>query len=145
MDQVTGILQPQMLGFQDNMIDDDKLEKFRRARMSRRLKMNSKRIGNISTKGAFTNRAALMKARGQPSQVNGLLDRQIVGFEGNMIDVDKVEKFRRARMARRLKLNSKRLRNISMSATNTQLGTSQQNTQDRQIVGFEDVQGWLDV
>lgn len=90
----------------------------------------SRTRGTIS-KEACRKTTTTMKFKKQPNQLNGVVHRQMAIFQDNMPDVDKVEKYRRARMYRRLILNSKRVRNISTSANSTQSCNTQQNTQGK--------------
>ncbi|KAI3522172.1 hypothetical protein L1887_11654 [Cichorium endivia] len=69
-----------------------------------------------------------MKLKRQSRQLTGVFCGQNAKHEAIIIQVDKDEEYRRARMFRRLILNSKRGRNILTSANNTQSLNSQQNT-----------------
>ncbi|KAI3765086.1 hypothetical protein L2E82_15111 [Cichorium intybus] len=88
---------------------------------------NERRIRGTIFKEACRKMTIPMKSKTQPTELNGVVRGQMTRFQANMIDVDKLEKYRRARAYRRLKLNSKRVRNISTSVNNTKSRKTRQN------------------
>lgn len=89
---------------------------------------NERRIPDKITKDVLRKKSMVMKLKNQSRQLDGVVRGQTMGLEDNMADVDRLEKYRCARMRRRFILDSKRVRNISTRAKNTQSCNTQQNT-----------------